>query len=193
MNFEEAFKHCQDGTATQEERDYIKSQLDAANTFMEDERPNGPTPVKEAEKADVKRAKKKLIKYIIAPICAVFCALVVVGAILGGVFGFASASAKKSAKYDKGACVEIAMNTAFNYMVGILPPTISTNIYEDINSYQVDSVDRHFQYDGTHLDHSYYIYIVEVSIVDNEFEIEVDTRNGNTRIREKDLDSALFR
>lgn len=192
MNFEEAFKHCQDGTATQEERDYVKSQLDAANNFM-DERPTEPAPIKEAEKEDVKRAKKKLIKFIVAPLCAVLCALVIVGAILGGVFGYASSSAKESAKYDKNACVEIAMNTAFNYMVGIVPDTISTDIYQDINYYQVDGVERHFQYDGTHLDHSYYIYIVEVSIVENEFEIEVDTRNGNTRIREKDLDSALFR
>lgn len=192
MNFEEAFKHCQDGTATQEERDYVKSQLDAANTFM-DERPAEPAPVKEAEKEDVKRAKRKLIRYIVAPVCAILCALLIVGAILGGVFGFASTSAKESAKYDKAACAEIAMNRAFNQMTAILPAGISTNVYQDINYYQVDDIERHFQYDGKNLKHSYYVYIVEVSIVENEFKIEVDTRNGNTRIIEQDLDSALLR
>lgn len=192
MNFEEAFKHCQDGTATQEEKDYIKAQLDAANTIM-DERPLEPAPVKEAEKEDVKRAKKKLMRYIVAPVCAILCALLIVGAILGGVFGFASTSATKAMQYDKTACIEIAKNKAFNYMAGILPDTISTNIYQDINYYQVDSVDKHFQYDGKHLEHSYYIYTIEVSIVENEFEIEVDTRNGNTRMKDIDLDKGLFR
>ncbi len=185
MNFEEAFKHCQDGTATKEERDYIKSQLDAANTFM-DERPADPVPVKEAEKEDVKRAKKKLIRYIVAPVCAILCALLIVGAILGGVFGFAATSAKESVKYDKTACVEIAKGKAFNYVVDGLE--YDSAIYLDINNYQVDSIERNFQYDGKHLNHSYYTYTVEVSIAGNEFEIVVDTRNGNTPRMDVDLE-----
>lgn len=34
MNFEEAFRHCQDGTATQEEREFIKSQIAKAKQAM---------------------------------------------------------------------------------------------------------------------------------------------------------------
>lgn len=182
MNFEEAFKHCQEGVATQEEKDYVKSQLNAANSFL-DSQTVSAAPVKEAEKSDVKKAKKRLRRFVLIPLCAVLCALVIVGTILGGVFGYAASSANKSAQYGKYECIEIARQTAFNFVQG-LSPNPNNTLLNNIENYRIDEVDRDFIYNSQKLSNSFYVYVVEIDNGLCSFEIQVDTRNGNTKILE---------
>lgn len=182
MNFEEAFRHCKEGVATQEEKDYVKSQLSAANSFLDGHTATS-APVIEAEKDDVKRAKKRLRRLIFIPLCVVLCALVAVGTVLGGVFGYAASSANRSAQYDKFECAEIARRTAFNFVQG-LSPNPNNSLLNNIENYRIDDIERNFNYNSQKLSNSFYVYVIEIENGMCSFEIEVDTRNGNTKILE---------
>ena len=98
MNFDDAFKHCQEGVATEEEKQFVKEQLAKANEFLKSESIRDESPVKEADVEDVRKAKKKFKwQYIVIPICSIVCVLLVIAAILGGVFGSAASYAKDAA------------------------------------------------------------------------------------------------
>ena len=60
MNFEEAFARYKDGIATEEEKAYVRQQLEIANAFVADDEKRQSVPVAEASDDDVKKAKKKL-------------------------------------------------------------------------------------------------------------------------------------
>ncbi len=183
MNFDVAFKHFEDGVATEEEKQFVKEQLAKANAFLQKESVREESPVKEADAEDVKKAKKKFKwRYIVIPICSLVCALLVVGAILGGVFGSAASYAKKSALYSKSACIDIAKTKALEFVAN------STNLtYVNATSkddFKIEDVDADFNYNGKDLKSSYYTYIVELEekFSDFEIKIEVDTRNGDCKV-----------
>ena len=56
MNFDEAFEHCKNGVATEEEKQYVKQQLEKANEFLNSESVREDSPVKEADAEEVKKA-----------------------------------------------------------------------------------------------------------------------------------------
>lgn len=187
MNFDEAFKHYQDGTASEEEKAYVKEQLKLANDFIADDNAKlSSAPCKEAEKDDVKKAKIKFKwRYIVIPVCTIVAVLLVVGAILGGVFGYSASCAKDSVVYNRYACVEIARDKAFEFLKNktISLPYIITSADELI----IDDVDLEFNYNGRHLDNSYYSYFVEFDFYGVEIELEVDTRTGECKVVDVDL------
>lgn len=60
MNFDEAFEHCKNGVATEEEKQYVKQQLEKANEFLNSESVREDSPVKEADAEEVKKQRKSL-------------------------------------------------------------------------------------------------------------------------------------
>ncbi len=186
MNFDEAFKHYQEGTASEEEKAYVKEQLALANEFLaDDDAKLSPAPCKEAEDDDVKKAKKTFKwKYIIVPVCTIVAVLLVVAAILGGVFGFAASSAKDSAGYKKYECIEIARDKAFEFLQDATMP-MATRI-ESADELVLDDVDLEFNYNGRHLENSYYSYFVEFVFYNVDIELEVDTRTGYCKVVDVD-------
>ncbi len=183
MNFDDAFKHYRDGVATDEEKQFVKDQLAKVNEFLQNETFRDESPVKEADAKEVKQAKKKLKwQYIVLPICFFVCMLAIIAAILGGVFGSAASYAKQSAMYSRSTCVDIAKTKAFEFV------SDSANFsYVNVQSkddFVVDDVDADFNYNGKNLKNSYYTYIVELEVESCDFEIniEVDTRNGDSKV-----------
>lgn len=102
MNFDEAFEHCKNGVATEEEKQYVKQQLEKANEFLNSESVREDSPVKEADAEEVKKAKKKFKwQYVVIPVCSLIGVLMAIAAILGGVFGSAASYAKNPLRFQK--------------------------------------------------------------------------------------------
>ena len=100
MNYEEAFRHYREGTATEEEKAFVQEEIakaKALSSLMDDQGlAVKPAPIKEADAKEVKDAKQHLVwKRVLAGLLAVIVLLVALGAILGGVFGSAAAYARK--------------------------------------------------------------------------------------------------
>ena len=86
MNFEEAFARYKDGIATEEEKAFVRQQLEIANAFVADDEKRQSIPVAEASDDDVKKAKKKFKwRYVVIPALSLICTLLAIAAILGGV------------------------------------------------------------------------------------------------------------
>lgn len=183
MNFDDAFKHCQEGVATDEEKQFVKDQLAKANEFLKEESLREESPVKEADAEVVRKAKKKFKwQYIVIPACSIVCVLLIIAAILGGVFGSAASYAKDAVFYKKSACVDIARQKAYEFVSESPNYTfVTVNGKED---FHVDDVEADFNYNGKDLKSSYYTYIVELEVkrYDFEIEIEVDTRTGDCKV-----------
>lgn len=201
IDFEAALDHVQQGTATEQEKLYVRSQIAAANAFFSNDFKRSGAPIKEASGADVKRAKKSFkTRYIFIPVCVVLVVILAVGAILGGVFGYAATSAKQNMKYSAEQCKQLAIDYIVQHQdILIAEPT---TVF-DANDLYVEhgDVDRHFHYNGNRLAASYYTYEIEVKgtlVFANgyphhtQLEIEVkavvNTMTGNVDIIDRDID-----
>lgn len=181
MNFYEAFEHCKNGVATEEEKQYVKQQLEKANEFLNSESVREDSPVKEADVEEVKKAKKKFKwQYVVIPVCSLIGVLMAIAAILGGVFGSAASYAKKSVAFSKVECAELAKDKAYEFVTDRSLPSILGVTSKD--DFVVDDMDREFNYSGSDIKNSYYSWIVELEAYDFEIKIEVDTRNGNCKV-----------
>ncbi len=194
MNFDEAFKHVQEGTATDEEKRYVADQLEAASRLLKDDVQLVNPPIAQADHDDIKKAKKKFKwRYIVIPVTVIICVVVAIGAILGGVFGSAAGYAKQNMKYGKSACIDMAIAKVVQdagtfYGVEIDPSRVI-----------VKRGDTHkdFQYNSFNIKNSYYCYYIELEanvvspngrFVELEYEIKVDTRRGDAVVIERDMD-----
>ncbi len=179
MDFEEAFAHYKEGTATPEETELVKAEIAKAKAISElidEERiVIEPAPVNEVEKEDVKKAKKQFKhKFVIIALCSFVAFILVAGAILGGVFGFAASSANKSIEYGKEECIDIAINKfveMYNTTKFAGMPEISAE-----NCY-VEDVDKDFHVESK-LKNSFYTYEIEIEAVGIEGTMRIDTRTG---------------
>lgn len=184
MNFEEAFKHCQEGTATQTEKEFVADELakaKALSSLFDDEGVNvTPAPIAEADKREIKAAKKRFQwKKLVYAFCAIAATLLIIAAVLGGVFGSAAAYANENIVYGEGACVQFAKEYAFNFLNdpnGIYPGSSFISSPDDLI---VDDVDKKFNYDEKRIKKSYYVYRVELKAGGLSIEVEVDTRFPN--------------
>ena len=89
MNYEEAFRHYREGTATDEEKAFVLDELakaKALSTLLDDEAlAVKPAPIKQAEAEDVRSAKHHLVvKRALAALITIAVIIVALGAILGG-------------------------------------------------------------------------------------------------------------
>lgn len=168
MNFEQTYKKYLDGTATEEEKAFVESEIKKCNDlFAVIERQGAPAP-KTAPVADetVKKAKKRFTarQTVRTVIVSLIVAVVVVGAILGGVFGSAGAYAKKNLSVNKAQAESIAI--AF----------VADN-YRSAGKIVVTSCDRELRMKSK-LSHSVYVYEIEVFNGLAEFDLIVDGKSG---------------
>lgn len=152
MNFEEAFARYKDGIATEEEKAYVRQQLEIANAFVADDEKRQSIPVAEASDDDVKNAKKKFKwRYVVIPALSLICTLLAIAAILGGVFGSAASYAKQSVVFGKYDCEVIAREK----LEEVIP---SSSLPSLASTFEVDDVDTEFNYVAHDIKKSYYSY-----------------------------------
>ena len=198
VDFEDALEHVQAGTATEQEKLYVTSQMAAANAFFSNDFRRSGAPVREASGAEVKKAKKSFkMRYIIIPVCVVLVAILAVGAILGGVFGFAATSAKNNMTISREECIQTAKMYVFNnqdrLFVGLAENTFG------LEQLYIEDVERQFNYNGRNLGASYYSYEIEVKgraalaserhpILEIEVKVRVNTATRNVEVIDLDSD-----
>ncbi len=199
LEFEEALDHVQQGTATEREKLYVKSQMAAANAFFSNDFRRSGAPVREASGAEVKKAKKSFkMRYIVIPICVVMVVILAVGAILGGVFGFAASSAHKNMTISRDECKQLAKQYVLDRQRQIFVELEQTTFNAD--QLYIEDDERHFNYNEHDLSASYYSYEIEVKgrlfveggvrkpVVEIEVKVEVNSKTGNIYVLERDID-----
>ncbi len=199
LEFEDALEHVQQGTATEREKLYVKSQMAAANAFFSNDFRRSGAPVREASGAEVKKAKKSFkMRYIVIPLCVVMVVILAVGAILGGVFGFAASSAHKNMTISRDECKQLAKQYVLDRQRQIFVELEQTTFNAD--QLYIEDDERHFNYNEHDLSASYYSYEIEVkgrlfvegggrkNVVEIEVKVEVNSKTGNIDVIERDID-----
>ena len=195
IDFEEALEHVQQGTATQQEKLYVKSQVAAAHAFFADDSRRSSAPFKEASGEDVKKAKKSFkMHYVIIPVCVMLVIVLAIGAILGGVFGFAASSAKKNMTLTRDECKQYAIQYVVDNQ-SLLFSGLDADAFGTSQLY-VDDFDRQFCYNDRNLAASYYSYVVEVKgkllqdrrVVEIEVELRINSATKGVDVIDRDID-----
>lgn len=177
MNFDEALRHMQEGSATDEEKAYVEEKLDIANKTA-----GSPRIIENPKPARIKGQKRELGKFykLIIAIAAIF---VVLGVIFAGVFGSAAASANKAEKLDRAEAEQIAQDFVYRLAqdekMGL--PLVPTR--DDIKLYNTDH-DMH--YNAARPLDSYNVYEIIFNVVGTRIEVEVDTRTGDCAVTDID-------
>lgn len=193
MNYEDAFKHYEEGTATEEEKAFVKGELEKAkslSSIIEGEVIETPSPIAEADVEEIKTAKKQFkIKHLLFALGAVALLIVMVGAILGGVFGYAGSQAKSQIAVNKTDATEIGkvalvdwLNDMASEMDGQLGLPAGTTKYT-VDEVELEDLDTDFNYELP-LEESYYVYKIKFEVRDEDYKVYVDSRDGKIiRIR----------
>lgn len=177
MNFEEAYKKVQDGTATDEEAAFVGREIVNAqkvSALLDDRAPQRPA-LEPADEDTVRRARRAFnLKTTLRVIVIVIVSLgVIAGATLGIIFGTAGSAAKKSAVYSRDESVELAIRY------------IAAYTGRDAGGFVVHDVDRKLDMsDG--LTRSVRIYEVELRDGEKEYEVEVNAKSGYTVLTDVD-------
>ena len=191
MNYEEAFRHYREGTATDEEKAFVLDELakaKALSTLLDDEAlAVKPAPIKQAEAEDVRSAKHHLVvKRALAALIAIAVIIVALGAILGGVFGSAASYAKGNMEYSKTDARELASEFAKNDVLkrGLTAKYTEADLEREI--------DEGFNF-ASNITSSYYSYEVDVKVYaedesgvwwELEYEILVNSHTGSASLLE---------
>ena len=176
MNYEEAFRHYREGTATDEEKAFVLDELakaKALSSLLDDEGlAVKRAPIKEAEAKDVKEAKHDLVwKRVLAGLIAIAVIVVVIGAVLGGVFGAAAAYGKDNILLDRAEAIAV-----------YTPDRVITDLPQD--------VEDKFNFE-TDLKSSYYSYEVDVTVwtaegYELDYEVVVNAHTGSPSLKERE-------
>lgn len=187
MNYEDAFRHYKEGTATEEEKAFVQSEIaraKALSTLLDDQGLTVKSPkIKEADAEEVRKAKTDFLwRRVIVGLLSVVAVLVIIAAVLGGVFGSAATYAKKSVAVNIEEAVILAEEFAYNDAANFK----GTKPFEGENNFmaeRVGDIDKKFQFENN-LKDSYYVYRVEVKGYDTvnqlewEYEIDVNAKTG---------------
>lgn len=167
MDFEKAYQKFLDGTATPEEIEFVRSEINHARklTAVIDGDRRGITTEADSEK--VKKAAKKFnfrmtVKTVIIVVLSV---VIVTGAVLGAFFGVSVSSAKRNTKITAEDAERIALAYA------------EENFPEETGATYVKDTDRDIEIKGE-ITKSYYIYGVELSRGLLEIDVEISGKTG---------------
>ena len=172
MNFDEALRHMQEGTATDEEKAYVEEKLKSANNSVKSD---SPRIIEKPKPAKIKGQKRERSKFftLIAVIIAIF---LVLGVIFAGVFGSAAANAKKAEVISKAEAQEMGQMYVYRLAQdGAMALPLVTSI-DDVKLYDID---HDLAYDPAKPANSYYVNEIIYNVMGSRIEVEVDTRNGN--------------
>lgn len=176
MDFEKAYQRFLDGTATDEEVEFVRSEIKKAKELSEIIDIQKKDVIKSADDVKVKKAAKKFsIKMALATVCIVVATLVVVsGVVLGSIFGVAISSAKKNTIVERGQVRQIAEEYIATEQLAVDESTIGFELERDL---EITSA----------LKNSYYTYEVKINTSrGKEIELIIDGRNGKVIYAEVD-------
>lgn len=190
MNYDDAFKHYKEGTANDEEKEFVKQEIAKARalaSLLEDDSVSAnAAEIKRADAEEIKAAKKEFSwRGMLIGLVAMIVLIVAVGVVLGCVFGAAAGYANDSIAVTKEAAVEYAKAAA--YADATDPNKFGQAVFVGDNTFFLDEkysdIDRKFNIEAN-LQQSYYTYSIEVKGYDEngfewEYKIGVDTRTGN--------------
>lgn len=191
MNYEEAFRHYREGTATDEEKAFVLDEIakaKALSSLFDDEGlAVRPSPIKEAEAKDVKEAKHRLIlKRVLAGLISVAVIFLALGAVLGGVFGAAASYARDNAVWQKAEVIVVAEEFA------VADAEARDYVVDRVVSDLPRDIDERFNIESN-LKDSYYSYKVDVTVwttdgFELEYEIEVNSHTGSPSLYDLELE-----
>ena len=184
MKYDDAFTHYKDGTANDEEKEFVEQELAKARALVsmldDDSVAARPAEVKRAEAAEVKEAKKQFSWHrLMIGLVAIIVLLVV--------FGAAGAYAKNSVAISSEEAVALAIQAAYEDAVS---SEWGATAFVGENNFRLDErpdeVDRKFVL-GSNIKDSYYVYEIDVkgrdeNRVEWEYEIDIDARSGGALI-----------
>ena len=190
MNYDDAFKHYKEGTANDEEKEFVKQEIAKARalaSLLEDDSVSAnAAEIKRADAEEIKAAKKEFSwRGMLIGLIAMIVLIVAVGVVLGCVFGAAAGYANGSIAVTKEEAVEYAKAAA--YADATDPKKFGQAVFVGDNTFFLDEkysdIDRKFNIEAN-LQQSYYTYSIEVKGYDEngfewEYKIGVDTRTGN--------------
>ena len=207
MNYEEAFRHYREGTATDEEKAFVLDELakaKALSSLLDDEGlAVKRAPIKEAEAKDVKEAKHDLVwKRVLAGLIAIAVIVVVIGAVLGGVFGAAAAYGKDNILLDRAEAIAVAEEFARSDAASrkYTPDRVITDLPQDVEdkfNFETDLKSSYYSYERfnieSNLKDSYYSYKVDVTVwtaegYELDYEVVVNAHTGSPSLKELDID-----
>lgn len=204
MNYDDAFKHYKEGTANDEEREFVKQEIAKARALAslldDDSVSANAAEIKRADAEEIKAAKKEFSwRGMLIGLIAMIVLIVAVGIVLGCVFGAAAGYAKESIAITKEASVNYAIEAA--YADATNATKYGAAVFVGENTFFLDEqyadIDRKFNIEAD-LQMSYYTYEVEVKGYDDngfewEYKIGVDTRTGNCIVLDFEKDFRGYR
>ena len=180
MNFEEAYKKLQEGTATDEEAAFVARELENVRRIQSIlDHPDLSDPgISRAEMETVQKARKAFNhKTLLRTIAVVLCSLLAIAAIVCAIL-FIPSNISASGK------VKLSRDQAIGAAYACLAEEVGE---EQASSFYVDYAHRHLRYVGSIFD-AIYVYKIEYEDArGREYEIEVNSNSGYTVIRDIDL------
>lgn len=179
MNFEEAYKKVQAGTATAEEMQFVAREIEnvrAVNSILDNVREESPV-VRDVPEDTVRKAKKVFNRRtLVRSVMITLCSVLLLGVITCGILFIPSTiSAKKCENFSRQEAVEQAKACVSEYSG------------QNADRLTVRDVDKRI-YLGNGLNKAYYYYEVNLRDGGIEYEINVHAKSGYASITDIDND-----
>ena len=197
MNYDDAFKHYKEGTASDEEKEFVKQEIAKARalaSLLEDDSVSAnAAEIKRADAAEIKAAKKEFSwRVLLFGLIAIILLIAAVGIVLGCVFGTAAGYANANITVSKEDAVNYAIAAAYADAISVQYGTAFVGENTFYLDERFNDIDRKFRIESD-LQQSYYVYEIEVKGFDEagyewEYKIGVNTRTGNCMVLERDKD-----
>ncbi len=171
MDFERVYQKFLDGTATQEEIDFVRAEMNKAkaiNDILDNVNPN--EKIVKAEQEEVQKAVKKFkIKDTIKVLAIVLASLVVVaGIVLASIFVPAYGNANDNLNVSASEAKQMAAQWVIDN---------DNNVNAD--KVRIVEFEREFEYNGR-VKKAHYVYVIEVyDGTDNVYELEINAKTGD--------------
>ena len=177
MNFEKVYEKYLNGTATEEERQYIEQEIQKARKLsMILDEVDARRVIQPAEQDEVKTATKRMKKQLGLRVIVITLAvlLAVTLFVSGTLFAYVNIKASSGVLYDKAESIELAKK--------------SVNDHSDAASSDLVIVDveRDLRFDNGKISRAYYVYEIEVRKGVVEYEVEINTHTGKAVIVDVD-------
>jgi len=175
MDFERAYQNFLDGTATNEEIEFVRQEMAKAkeiNSIIDNV--NDGDKIAKAEQDEVKKAVRKFkIKDTIKIfVIAIVSLVVVAGITLASILIPAYNNANDNVNYSAKEAKQKAIDKVIEYVLAENPNANTDKI-------RIIEFEKEFEYSGS-AKRAHYVYVIEVyDGVDTVYEIEVNAKTGN--------------
>ncbi len=176
MNFKDAYAHFLDGTASTEEIEYVRKEMNRAREIDEILRTAPEKDIfNEVEVETIRKARKKFnFRNTIRIVIVVLAVLVfLAAAVCGYIFGTAIPAAKRNSDISRDRAITIAEDFLTDFLG------------KDAHGFTVHDIDRHL-YSEHGLKSTVYCYEIELRDGITEYEITVNAASGYATITDID-------